>query len=211
MSQTDPVANSPLTRRQRAFVECYISNGLENAAKAYRVAYPTSRKWSAQAVAEEASKLLRNPKIHPIIEVARAEANRRTEGIIDRYAVSKDRIIRELAAIAFADARSYMKWSDKGVVIKPSDQLSDIEAAAISEITETRGKDGSRTIRLKLGNKVPALACMVRVHDQMALEIAQRGDQANPEVLQQQEKARKMLMDLLQQMGIPEPLTIDGE
>jgi hypothetical protein len=51
----------------------------------------------------------------------------------------------------------------------------------------------------------------VRVHDQMALEIAQRGDQANPEVLQQQEKARKMLMDLLQQMAIPEPLTVDGE
>lgn len=200
-----------LTPRQHAFVTAYIDGGCENASEAYRIAYPISRNWSQHSVAKEAGKMLRHPYIVPLVAAAHEKRDAALTQAVNRYVVSKDSIIREMAAIANSDIRNYLSWGPKSVVIKPSDQLTDMEAAAISKVSFTKAKDGSSTFTFELWNKPNALTSLVRVHDQMALEMAQRGDQTNPEVLQQQEKARKMLMDLLQAMAIPEPLVIDGE
>lgn len=152
-----------LTPQQQAFVTAYLDGGMKNAAEAYRVAYPTSRKWKAVRVADEASALLSHPGIVPIVAQARAKAAAHLAQAIDRFAVSKERISRELARMAFADARRLFEWDADGVKIKPSDDLSDDEAAAVVEVSHTVTDKGG-TIRVKLGDKRQALMDLAKLH-----------------------------------------------
>lgn len=152
-----------LTAQQRAFVTAYLDGGMTNAAEAYRVAYPTSRSWKAQRVAEEASVLLSNPKISPIIAEARAKAAASLVQAADRFAVSKERISAELARMAFADSRRLFSWSDRGVTVIASAELTDDDAAAVVEVSQTVTSEGG-TIRVKLGDKRQALMDLAKLH-----------------------------------------------
>ncbi|MGN7611592.1 terminase small subunit [Magnetococcales bacterium HHB-1] len=69
----------------------------------------------------------------------------------------QQQVCQALANIAFADIRHYLNWSDAGVQIKPSTEISEAQAKAISEISETINKDGSRSVKLKLYDKQTAL------------------------------------------------------
>jgi phage terminase small subunit len=101
-----------LTAKQRAFVEAYLRNG-RNAAEAYRTAYDTNM--SARLVADEASKLLQHPGIAPIVAEAERRAAAATERALDRYAVTKERIVSALARLGFYDARDVFSWSEDGI------------------------------------------------------------------------------------------------
>lgn len=92
-----PGKRGELTAKQRRFVETYLSNG-QNAAAAYRAVY--SKGTSPQRVAEAASKLLRNSKIAPIIASAIAKADAAVARAADRFAVTKERLVREMAILA---------------------------------------------------------------------------------------------------------------
>lgn len=86
---------------------------------------------------------------------------------LDRLDVTKERITRELAKIAFSDPRDYSTWGPKlrrfldkngvmhetsGVELIAAEDLEDDAAAAISEIGE-----GRQGIKIKLHDKVAAL------------------------------------------------------
>lgn len=151
-----------LTPQQQAFVTAYLDGGMANAAAAYRVAYPTSLKWQARRVADEASTLLSHPGIAPIIAAARAKAAEKIAQALDRFAVSKERIARELARMAFADSRKLFKWSATAVTIISSDALSDDDAAAVVEVSQTVTAEGG-TIRVKMGDKRQALMDLAKL------------------------------------------------
>ena len=91
--------NRRLTGKQRMFVDTYLSNG-QNGADAYRTVYGT--KASPQRAAEEASKLLRNPKIAPMLAKAHAQAN---AAVSHKLEITKQRIADGLADIAWPDDR----------------------------------------------------------------------------------------------------------
>ena len=69
---------------------------------------------------------------------------------------------RELARLAFSDARKLFEWTESGVKVLPSAALSDDEAAAVVEVSETRTADGG-TIRVKLADKRQALMDLARI------------------------------------------------
>lgn len=148
-----------LTPKQRRFVEVYLSNG-ENAAAAYRAAY--ARKASNQRAAEEGKALLSNPKISPIINEARAKAKKRTDKIMDRYAITKENILREFARIGFADVTDVVSIEGGQVHVKETDDLPEDARRAISEISETINERGDRTIKVKSHSKINALVQLAK-------------------------------------------------
>lgn len=152
-----------LTAQQQAFVTAYLDGGMSNASEAYRVAYPTSRKWTPKRVSEEVATMLSNPRIAPVIAAARAKAAARLVECEDRYAVSKERISRALSLIAFADARKFYTWTVGGVKLKDSLELTDDEAAAVQAVSHTVTKDGG-TIRVQIGDKRQALMDLAKLH-----------------------------------------------
>ena len=131
-----------LTAKQRAFVDHYLANGMSNAAAAYRAAYPTSLKWSAQRQSEEAQRLLGHPMIAPLIEESRLKVAAATASAVNRLAITKENWVKLLAGMATYDIRGAYQWeADGSVILRASTELPDDLAAAITAV-ETRA-DGS--------------------------------------------------------------------
>ena len=115
-----------------------------------------------QAVGVQAHVLLGNPKVAMFVRDADAKVEQVLHAAADRYAVSKDRVVRELARMAFADSRRYYDWTPEGARVKPSADLTDDEAAAVVEVSHTKTAEGG-TIRVKLGDKRGALMDLARL------------------------------------------------
>lgn len=139
-----------MTEKQKIFADEYLID--LNATRAYRVAYPSVKK--EQTAAQAGSRMLRNVKVAAYISERMEERQRRTE-------VTQDRVVQELAAIAFARATDYVEVRYNGVnstvVIKPTAELSDEQICAIAGI-----KEGANGIEIKLNDKEKALELLGR-------------------------------------------------
>ena len=139
-----------MTEKQKIFANEYLID--LNATRAYRVAYPSVKK--EQTAAVNGSKLLRNTKVADYVAERMKERQKRTE-------VTQDRVIEELAAIAFAKATDYVVIKANGpaamVMIKPTDELSEDQVRAISGI-----KEGANGVEIKLNDKEKALELLGR-------------------------------------------------
>ena len=89
---------SPMTEKQKIFADEYLID--LNATRAYRAAYPNCKKDSSADAA--ARKLLGNTRIQTYITERMEERQKRTE-------ITQDRVLNELAAIAFSNAADYAK------------------------------------------------------------------------------------------------------
>ncbi len=107
-----------------------------------------------------------------------AEIARRQKADSKRMDIAKDRVLQELARVAFCDIRDIIRWvtvTDKEtgqerqiVGLIDSDDISDDAAASIAELRQTR--DG---IVLKMRDKLPALDKLAR---HLGLNVAE-GDE----------------------------------
>ena len=91
-----------MTEKQKIFADESLID--LNATRAYRVAYPSVKKEESAAV--NGSKLLRNAKVAEYITERMEERQKRTE-------ITQDRVLNELAAIAFSKASDYAKVVEK--------------------------------------------------------------------------------------------------
>lgn len=136
-----------MTPRQQRFVDEYLIdlNATQAARRAgYSAHYASDRGW----------KLLRTP------EVAEAIANAQNARAV-RTGVTADRVVKELAKVAFGDPRRLLTWGPDGVVIQDSAKLTEAEAALVSEVWETATASG-KTRRIKLYCKLTALTTLGR-------------------------------------------------
>ena len=101
-----------MTEKQKIFAYEYLID--LNATRAYKAAYPSVKKEEAAAV--NGSKLLRNTKVAVYLQERMQERQRRTE-------ITQDRVLKELAAIAFAKATDYAEVKDGQVIIKDTANL----------------------------------------------------------------------------------------
>lgn len=143
-----------LTPKQRRFVEEYLSNG-ENGVEAYRAAY--SENASYNTAASNASRLLKNNKIVQFLKRANKRATKRADRIMNRYAITKENILREFARIGFADVTDVVSIEGGLVQVKDTGDISEDARRAISEISETINERGDRTIKVKSHSKINAL------------------------------------------------------
>lgn len=139
-----------LTGKQKIFADEYLID--LNATRAYRVAYPSVKKDETASAA--AARMLRNVKVAEYISERMQERQKRTE-------ITQDRVLQELAAIAFARATDYVEIRYNGVnsnvVIKPTAELSEEQIGAIAGI-----KEGANGIEIKLNDKEKALEMLGR-------------------------------------------------
>lgn len=162
-----------LSAKQQRFVTEYLID-MNATQAAIRAGY------SAKTAGAIGAENLKKPQISEAIENARRGVEQRTE-------VTLDRVINELAAIAFADPRDAVRWgkdvyqteSDDGTIIRSSgvelidsDQISHQIALAISEVSNTRNG-----VAVKFHNKVQALTMLGKhlgLEDKKANEATDR-------------------------------------
>ncbi|MFC2524999.1 MAG: terminase small subunit [Selenomonas noxia] len=145
-----------LTPKQMRFVDEWLIdfNGKQAAIRAG---------YSAKTAEATAARLLRNVKVQ-------AEISRRQKDLQRRTEVTQDRVVKELARVAFADAtdyaciETYMYENKDGTLsplqaVSPKDTgaLSDDQRAAIAGI-----KQGANGIEIKLHDKIKALELLGR-------------------------------------------------
>lgn len=142
-----------LPPRQQRFVEEYLID-LNATQAAIRAGY------SAKTANEQGAQLLAKLSVAEAVARAKAERSART-------GLHADRVLEELAAIGFARMPDVAEWGGGDQMkLKPSSELSEHSAAAISQVVETekfvksmdRGESlWSRERSIKLHDKVATL------------------------------------------------------
>lgn len=144
-----------LTPKQMRFVDEWLIdfNGKQAAIRAG---------YSAKTAEATAARLLRNVKVQ-------AEISRRQKDLQRRTEVTQDRVVKELARVAFADVADYVQVETRIInrgdievpielaVHKETAELSADQRAAIASI-----KQGANGIEVKLCDKIKALELLGR-------------------------------------------------
>lgn len=151
-----------LTQKQEKFVQELIKGKSQR--EAYRIAYPSSKKWKDNVVDVKASELLKNGKVSVRYNELRGKVIKRAE---EKAIITAEEIIKEIASIAKDDIGNYLDFSMQNVVVGFNDDgpiredrivvdikdSKDIDTKNISEIS--LGKDGQ--FKFKLYQKDTAL------------------------------------------------------
>lgn len=157
-----------LTAKQKIFCDEYLID--LNATRAYKAAYERVKK--DETAAANGSRLLRNAKVKKYIDEKMKEREKRTE-------ITQDKVLKELAKVAFANAADYARVVEKeyieeikddegnivgqetrtykAVEIEPTNNLDKDKQAAIAGI-----KHGTAGIEIKLNDKIKALELIGR-------------------------------------------------
>ena len=135
-----------MTKKQKIFADEYLID--LNATRAYKVAYPSVKK--DETAAQAGSRMLRNVKVAAYIQERMEERQKRTE-------ITQDRVLQELAAIAFAKATDYAEIKNECVRIRDTAELDEQQIRALAGIEE--GKCG---IKVKMNDKEKALELLGR-------------------------------------------------
>jgi phage terminase small subunit len=123
----------------------------------------------AKSVHQNASKLLADANVAPRVAELQAKVSAIAE---DRYAVTQERIIAEVARCAFYRADDFFEWGPSGVVVKDSTKLTPDQIAAVCEASQsiTTG-----TIKIKLADKLAALDKLARIMGMFVEKVEHSG------------------------------------
>jgi len=137
-----------LSERERRFALAYLA--CANASEAARrIGVP------ARLARGAGFRFLHRPRVAAFLEQEGAALGARAR-------IDAERVLQELARIAFADMRAIADWSKDDVAVKPSGAISDDAGAAIAELRlKPRGR-GLKT-KIKLHSKPQALARLARI------------------------------------------------
>jgi len=184
-----------MNRRRQHFVREYLVD-LNATRAAERAGYAKS------TVRQIAYSLMKDPEVAAAI---RSEQEKRQK----RTLVTADRVIAELARVAFADLGTLAEWGPDGVRLKPNSELSADERAAIAEISG----DAQSGARAKLHDKMRALEILAK-----HLGVVGRKPGVFPPWAQNPhetaERVREMILGRLAKLAAPdpeEPRTIEAE
>lgn len=160
-----------LTPKQRRFVDEYLID--LNATAAYMRAGYAGKGNSAEA---SAARMLRNVKVQAFLTERMKDRETRTQ-------VTQDRVLQELARIAFFDIRKL--YNSDGSLKRP-DELDDDAAAVLSgvDVTEMAGNDGPVTFtkKAKVFDKTAALTLAMRHLGMLKDKVEHSGEIKNPEL-----------------------------
>lgn len=120
----------PLSAQQMRFVEEYVKDPTSAAAAGRRAGYTSS---SASTVC---ARLLRDPRVMKMIDEATAYATK-------QLGITKERILQELALIAFASTKGMIKKDEDGDDVVDSGVLNSNHGAPLElSVTSVKGSRG---------------------------------------------------------------------
>jgi len=129
-----------LSIREKLFCYLYLSNRGNGAQAAAESGYSGDHK-------NRATDLLAKPQVRAVIDRERARLMRKAE-------INAERVLRELARIAFFDVRRLFRANGS---LTPLSELSEDDAAAISGVDVRKG-----VLKLRFANKLQALDLLGR-------------------------------------------------
>lgn len=135
-----------MTDAQKRFADEYLID--LNATRAYKAAYPSVTKDSTASV--NGSKLLRNTKVEQYI-------NKRQNDLQNKTSITQERVIKELASIAFLDTTELVKVKGRRVMLTNTEDLTEGQRRAVASIK--KGKNG---VELSTYDKIKALELIGR-------------------------------------------------
>jgi phage terminase small subunit len=142
MSKTEPTA------KQRKFAEEYLKDCNATQA-AIRAGYSEK---SAEWIGPQ---LLGKTHVATYLSELRAAQTERTGS-------DADRIKEALRAIAFSDQRRYQKWGPSGVNVLESSGLTNEEAMAVAEVSQTI-TDAGGTLKIRQHDKLKAIELLAKM------------------------------------------------
>jgi phage terminase small subunit len=165
-----------MTKKQARFVEEYLVD-LNATQAAIRAGYSEKNAFKIGARMVQKCTVVKDA-----IDAALAERSKRTE-------ITADRVVKELARIAFVDFRQVTSWGPGGVRLLSSDELSDDEAAIVAEVSETTTETGG-SLKVKRYDKLKALELLGR-HLGMFTDKMQVDMNITPATIMEEVKARR--------------------
>lgn len=133
-----------LPPKQRRFVQEYLVD-LNATQAAIRAGY------SASGAAVQGARLLTNVKVQEALQDAQKKRERRTE-------ITADRVLNELAKIAFADLKDFVEFGPGRIKIRPSNE---VDGAALAEVSSVATMVGTN-VSVKLHPKMKALELLCK-------------------------------------------------
>lgn len=166
-----------MTKAQEIFCDEYLID--LNATRAYKVAYPKIKK--EETINSAASRMLRNVKVQEYIELKMKDREERTK-------VTQDKVIQELAKIAFLDIRKL--YNDDGSLKNIKDIDIDTAGAitSLETLEEYSGYGDDRekigdTRKVKLSDKTKALELLGRhlgiFNDKLDISVREKEEKKN--------------------------------
>ena len=142
------------TPKQRLFIETYLIH--KNASKAAIAAG-----FSERSANNQGTRLMANDAI-------RAEIEARLASTLDRYAVTSDRIMRELALIAFGNIDNFVVVQDDGSLAvdfgtATREQMASLKSLEIDERTIDGAAPGVRKVKISMSDKRQALMDLAKL------------------------------------------------
>lgn len=189
-----------LTNKQKLFVDEYLID--LNATRAYKAVYKHVK--SDDVAAVNGNRLLRNAKVMEYINQRMKEREKRTE-------ITQDKVIKELAAIAFAKGTDFAKVVEEPIImnghyvvdpdtgevkkqevvkITPTDKLSEEKQKAIACI-----KEGKYGIEVTTCDKVRALELLGKHLGMFKDKVEVSGTINNPYEGLTTEELKKLIYD----------------
>jgi phage terminase small subunit len=137
--------------KQHLFIEAYLIH--KNATKAAIAAG-----FSERSANNQGTRLMANDAI-------RAEIEARLASTLDRYAVTSDRIVRELAKIAFGNVNDFILVQDDGSLVVDFGTATREQMASLKSIETIDGAaPGVRRIKISMSDKRQALMDLAKLH-----------------------------------------------
>ncbi len=137
---------SKLTQKQHQFVVEYLATGSK--VEAYRRAYNRGN-MNDRTITRKAQEVAALPHVAALIDQLQGEA-------MAKCAVSVESTVEALASIAFTNITDAIQWRGSTATLKPLEQLTPRQRAAIKEITLT--PEGG--VQVKLHDKIRALEAL---------------------------------------------------
>jgi phage terminase small subunit len=142
------------TPRQHLFIEAFLIH--MNATKAAIAAG-----FSERSANNQGARLMANDAI-------RAEIEARLASTLDRYAVTSERIIRELAKIAFGNVGDFVVVQDDGSLVvdfgtATREQMASLKSVEIDERTIDGAAPGVRRVKISMSDKRQALMDLAKL------------------------------------------------
>lgn len=193
----------PLTQRQRMLLNYFL--GGKDSGEAYRLSYRVVEgRDRHQVLMDKGRRVLEMPHVRRALREAQQMGDVAVAEVVNRYVLSRQRMMEELASIAFARVTDYIPKAGEGAVDFHS--LPPEQQAAVSEVRYGKDRDGRPQVTVKLHNKAAAIATI----NQMMGWDTPEGDSPEGEAnAARAEAVRREWMKWLAGHK-PEPRTIEG-
>ena len=149
--EEDTAAELPL--RQQRFVSEYLVD-LNGTKAAIRAGY------SENGARVQASRMLANVSVQEAIAEGAEARSERTQ-------INQDRVVLELARLAFSDIGDHLGFGPDGVTLKDLAEMPEAARRCVAEVSENKN---SGSLRFKLHPKLPAIEALLKHLDNTDLD-----------------------------------------